>query len=137
MTTIMQVFSRIFLIWAVNYPFPEIHAHWSYTTMVISWSIAEVVRYSYYATNLASSVPAFITWARYTFFLILYPTGISSELMMIYQSLPYVKAQWGDLYYYAYIAVIILYAPGSPVMYNHMRVQRNKYLKESSAKKAN
>lgn len=105
--------------------------------MVISWSIAEVVRYSYYATNLASSVPAFITWARYTFFLILYPTGISSELMMIYQSLPYVKAQWGDLYYYAYIAVIILYAPGSPVMYNHMRVQRNKYLKESSAKKAN
>ncbi|CAO3627729.1 unnamed protein product [Mucor fragilis] len=134
MTTIMQVFSRIFLIWAVNYPFPQIHSHWSYTTMVISWSIAEVVRYSYYATNLASSVPAFITWARYTFFLVLYPTGISSELIMIYQSLPYVKAAWGDLYYYAYIAVIILYAPGSPVMYNHMRIQRNKYLKESAKK---
>ncbi|KAI7899655.1 tyrosine phosphatase-like protein [Cokeromyces recurvatus] len=134
MTTIMQVFSRIFLVWAVNYPFPEIHSHWSYTTMVISWSIAECVRYSYYATNLASSVPAIITWARYTFFLVLYPTGISSELIMIYQSLPYVKAAWGDLYYYIYIAVIILYAPGSPVMYNHMRIQRKKYLKGTDKK---
>ncbi|KAI7897205.1 tyrosine phosphatase-like protein [Mucor mucedo] len=136
MTTIMQVASRIFLIWAVNYPFPQIHSHWSYTTMIVSWCIAEVVRYSYYATNLASSVPSFITWARYTFFLVLYPTGISSELMMTYQSLPYVKAQWGELYYYLYIAILALYLPGAPVLFNHMRVQRNKYLKESSAKKA-
>ncbi|CEP12671.1 hypothetical protein [Parasitella parasitica] len=134
MTTIMQVFSRIFLIWAVNFPFPQIHCHWSYTTMVVSWSIAEVVRYSYYATNLVSAVPGFITWARYTFFLILYPTGISSELIMIYQSLPHVKAAWGELYYYAYIAVILLYGPGSPVMYNHMRIQRNRYLKTSNKK---
>ncbi|KAI9487646.1 MAG: tyrosine phosphatase-like protein [Benjaminiella poitrasii] len=134
MTTVMQVFSRIFLVWAVNYPFPQVHSHWSYTTMVVSWSIAECVRYAYYATNLASSVPAIVTWARYTFFLVLYPTGISSELIMIYQSLPYVKAAWGDLYYYIYIAVILLYAPGSPVMYNHMRIQRKKYLKGSSKK---
>ncbi|KAI8636128.1 tyrosine phosphatase-like protein [Parasitella parasitica] len=133
-TTVMQVFSRIFLIWAVNFPFPQIHSHWSYATMVISWSIAEIVRYSYYATNLVSTVPGSITWARYTFFLVLYPTGISSELIMIYQCLPHVKAAWGDLYYYAYIAVILLYAPGSPVMYNHMRIQRNKYLKESIKK---
>lgn len=137
MTTIMQVASRIFLVWAVNYPFPEIHSHWSYTTMIVSWSIAEIVRYSYYATNLLGSVPALITWARYTFFLILYPTGISSELIMTVVSLPYVKAQWGDLYYYLYILVLVLYVPGSPIMYNHMRIQRKKYLKEiSSAKKS-
>lgn len=140
MTTIMQVASRIFLVWAVNYPFPQVHSHWSYTTMVVSWSIAEIVRYSYYATNLLGSVPSLITWARYTFFMVLYPTGISSELIMTYQSLPYVKAAWGELYFYAYIAVILLYAPGSPILYNHMLAQRKKFLRESkntNTKKSN
>ncbi|KAI8968986.1 Ptplb-like protein [Mycotypha africana] len=132
MTTVMQVFSRIFLVWAVNYPFPQIHSHWSYSTMIISWSIAEIVRYSYYSTNLLGSVPAFITWARYTFFLVLYPTGISSELIMTFLSLPYVKAEWGNIYFYLYIIVVLLYAPGSPVMYNHMRAQRRKYLRDSA-----
>ncbi|KAI8972931.1 tyrosine phosphatase-like protein, partial [Pilobolus umbonatus] len=129
MTTVMQVFSRIFLVWCVNYPFPAIHGHWSYITMILSWSVAEMVRYSHYATHLLSAVPEFITWARYTFFLVLYPTGISSELIMTLQALPYIKEQWGQLYYYLYILVLVLYIPGSPVMFNHMRVQRIKYFK--------
>jgi very-long-chain (3R)-3-hydroxyacyl-CoA dehydratase len=112
MTTLMQVLSRLLLVWGVNAMFPAIHTHGSYTTMIIAWCIAELVRYSFYAFNLATgSVPSVISWARYNFFLVLYPMGVSSELMMIYQSLPYAKAIH-PAYYYGLIVAALTYAPG-------------------------
>lgn len=111
MTTFMQVLSRLFLVWGVNYMFPMVRSHWSFSTMMIAWSIAECVRYSYYATNLLGAVPRALTWARYNFFLILYPTGVGSELIMVYQALPYAKA-WEPLYYYFLIVASLAYLPG-------------------------
>lgn len=107
----MQVASRLFLVWGVNYYVPEIHTHWSFTTMIIAWSIAEIVRYSYYTLHLSSGVPGFISWVRYNFFFVLYPLGVFSEMMMVYQALPYAKAIH-PLYYYALIAVVLVYIPG-------------------------
>ncbi|GAB5588114.1 hypothetical protein Unana1_03014 [Umbelopsis nana] len=133
-TTFTQVLSRVFLVWGVNYLFPEIRTHWSFTTMVISWSITEVVRYSYYFFNLAGGVPAFISWLRYTLFFVLYPTGAGSEVMMMYVALPYAKA-WNEYYYYLLIVLMIVYIPGLPTMYLHMIGQRKKYLKGESKKK--
>ncbi|KAL0090615.1 tyrosine phosphatase-like protein [Phycomyces blakesleeanus] len=133
MTTLMQVVSRLFLVWGVNYMFPEIHTHWSFTTMTIAWCIAECVRYSFYTFHLASTVPKAISWARYTFFLVLYPAGVSSELMMVYQALPYAK-QFHPAYYYALIAAGLVYAPGFPILFSHMLVQRKKYFRGDSKK---
>ncbi|CAO3677507.1 unnamed protein product [Umbelopsis vinacea] len=127
-TTFTQVLSRVFLVWGVNYLFPEIHTHWSFTTMVISWSIAECVRYSYYFFNLTGGVPSIVNWLRYTLFFVLYPTGAGSEVMMMYVSLSFAKA-WNELYYYLLIFLMLVYIPGLPVMYLHMVGQRKKYLK--------
>lgn len=111
-TTLIQVLSRLLLVWGVNAVFEDIHTHWSYTTMVIAWCIAELVRYSFYAFNLKKgSVPRVISWARYNFFLVLYPLGVSSELMMIYQALPYAM-EIHPAYYYALIAAAMSYIPG-------------------------
>ncbi|KAI9306738.1 tyrosine phosphatase-like protein [Cunninghamella echinulata] len=134
-TTLMQVLSRLLLVWVVNELFPQIHTHWSYTTMITAWSIAELVRYSFYAFNLKGSVPSFISWARYNFFLVLYPTGVSSELIMIYLSLPYAKA-FHPVLYYGLIASALSYIPGFPVLFSHLWVQRKKYFK-GTAKKSN
>lgn len=111
MTTAMQVASRLFLVWGVNYVIPEIHTHWSFTTMVIAWCIAECTRYTFYTFHLASGVPGIVSWARYNFFFVLYPLGVFSELMMVYQALPYAKLI-DPLYYYGLIAVALIYAPG-------------------------
>lgn len=108
----MQVASRLFLVWAVNYVVPEIHMHWSFTTMVIAWSIAEIVRYSFYTFHLTSGVPGIVSWARYNFFFVLYPLGVFSEMMMVYQALPYAKLI-NPLYYYGLIAVALVYVPGN------------------------
>ncbi|KAI7866996.1 tyrosine phosphatase-like protein [Spinellus fusiger] len=128
MTTAMQVASRLFLVWCINYLFPAIHTHGSFTTMTIAWCIAECIRYSYYAFNLVSTVPKAISWARYTFFFVLYPAGVGSELVMIYQALPYAQ-QWSSVYYYMVIAVALTYIPGFPILFSHMLVQRKKYFR--------
>ncbi len=108
----MQVASRLFLVWAVNSFVPEIHSHWSFSTMVTAWSIAECTRYVFYIFHLSGGgVPSVISWARYNFFLILYPLGVFSEMMMVYQALPYAKAIH-PLYYYGLIAVALVYIPG-------------------------
>lgn len=113
MTTAMQVASRLFLVWAVNDVIPEIHTHWSFSTMVIAWSIAECVRYIFYVFHLSGGeVPKVIMWARYNFFLVLYPVGVFSEMTMVYQALPYAKAI-SPLYYYGLIVVALIYIPGN------------------------
>jgi very-long-chain (3R)-3-hydroxyacyl-CoA dehydratase len=107
----MQVASRLFLVWAVNYMVPEIHTHWSFTTMVVAWSIAELVRYSFYTFHLTMGVPSVVSWARYNFFFVLYPLGVFSEMMMVYQALPYAKLIH-PFYCYGLIAVALVYVPG-------------------------
>jgi very-long-chain (3R)-3-hydroxyacyl-CoA dehydratase len=114
-TTAMQVASRLFLVWGVNYFVPEIHAHWSFTTMVIAWSLADAVRYAYHMFRLSSGVPSFITWARYNFFFILYPLGVFSELTMVYQALPYAKTI-NPLYHYGLMLVSLVYIPGNGIL---------------------
>ncbi|KAJ8658143.1 hypothetical protein O0I10_006150 [Lichtheimia ornata] len=133
-TTAMQVASRLFLVWGVNYMFPAIGTHVSFSTMMIAWSIAECVRYSYYATNLLGSVPGFLNWARYNLFFVLYPMGVGSELTMVYQSLPYAQ-EWNPLYFYFLIGTSLVYLPGFPVLFLHMVSQRRKYMKSSQEKK--
>lgn len=149
-TTAMQVASRLFLVWGVNYLVPEIHTHWSFTTMMVAWSIAEIVRYGYYTLHLSSGVPGFISWVRYHFFFILYPLGVFSELMMIYQALPYAH-HVHPLYYYLLVVVALVYIPGKsklfikiymltlfkgfPVLFSHMLNQRKKYMRGDLKKK--
>lgn len=108
----MQVASRFMLVWGICYLFPEVQTHWAFVSMVLSWSLAECVRYAYYGTNLIGSVPAGLTWARYNAFLILYPIGVASELILIYQALPYAK-EWNIAYYYFMIATALFYIPGN------------------------
>ncbi|KAL7323381.1 hypothetical protein PS15p_211295 [Mucor circinelloides] len=135
MTTAMQVASRLFLVWAVNDVVPEIHTHWSFTTMVIAWSIAECVRYVFYVFHLSGGeVPSLVMWARYNFFLVLYPVGVFSEMMMVYQALPYAKAI-SPLYFYGLIAVALIYIPGFPVLFSHMLTQRKRYMRGELKKK--
>ena len=56
--------------------------------MVLSWSLTEVVRYSFYACSLLGREPPVLLFLRYTLFYTLYPSGASSEALLIYTTLP-------------------------------------------------
>ncbi|KAI4738876.1 PTPLA-domain-containing protein [Aureobasidium sp. EXF-12298] len=134
-TTLMQVASRILLIWGIVYPFPNTVAFSPvYSSMLIAWSVTEVIRYSYFAINLSTgSVPALWLWLRYNTFFVLYPLGISSECWLVW------KAASGPAKEYTgvregLIAILLIYIPGSYILFTHMMAQRRKVMRGNHAK---
>jgi very-long-chain (3R)-3-hydroxyacyl-CoA dehydratase len=73
-----------------------------YTTMILAWSITEIIRYGFYECALLGVDIPLLTWARsvsprrfchvlikrYNLFMILYPIGASSEAFLSLSTLP-------------------------------------------------
>lgn len=142
--TLPQIGSRLYVTWGILYSFPEMRTHFLVSSLVISWSITEIIRYSFFGTKEALGfAPSWLMWLRYSTFLLLYPSGISSEVGLIYFSLPYIKKSemycvrmpntWNFSFDYFYAAILVLgvYVPGSPHMYSYMLGQRKKALSKS------
>lgn len=110
-TTGMQVSSRLLLVWGIVNNFPFLAKSAGYSSMLIAWSVTEVIRYSYFVVNLSGYQPAFITWLRYNTFYVLYPMGISSECWLIYKAIEPAKEIRRE---YAWIlqAILLIYIPG-------------------------
>lgn len=125
-TTVMQVASRLMLVWGISYPFPHLNSSAWYTSMLTAWSTTEVIRYSYFALKQVDFIPYWLHWLRYSAFLVLYPMGISSEVAMIFKALVGPADQLATWYPYALVAVLLSYIPGSVVLYSHMLSQRRK-----------
>ncbi|XP_042088228.1 very-long-chain (3R)-3-hydroxyacyl-CoA dehydratase 2 isoform X1 [Ovis aries] len=114
---------------------------------VIAWTITEIIRYSFYTFSLLNHLPYLIKWARYTLFIVLYPMGVSGELLTIYAALPFVRQ--AGLYsislpnkynfsfdYYAFLILIMIsYIPIFPQLYFHMIHQRRKILSHTEEHK--
>jgi very-long-chain (3R)-3-hydroxyacyl-CoA dehydratase len=62
--TVFQVASRVMLVCGVLLPTPTGPASLGLPLALIAWSIAEIVRYLYYALNLLGTVPYFLVWCR-------------------------------------------------------------------------
>ena len=93
-------------------------------SLLLAWGVTEVIRYAFYATKELNCTPYFLTWLRYTTFIVLYPIGVSSELAMVWLALPIIRQQqlyaypmpnpinMGFDYAVACIIISLLYAPG-------------------------
>ncbi|XP_030342882.1 very-long-chain (3R)-3-hydroxyacyl-CoA dehydratase 2 isoform X1 [Strigops habroptila] len=114
---------------------------------VVAWTITEIIRYSFYTFSLLNHLPYLIKWARYTLFIVLYPMGVSGELLTIYAALPFVrqsglysislpnKYNFSFDYYTFLILVMISYIPIFPQLYFHMLHQRRKVLSHTEEHK--
>ncbi|XP_048403656.1 very-long-chain (3R)-3-hydroxyacyl-CoA dehydratase 1 isoform X2 [Stegostoma tigrinum] len=115
LVTGVQVMSRIFMVWFVIHSIRPIQNEESVVLFLVTWTVTEITRYSFYTFNLLNHLPYFIKWARwenvmdmdvtghasiycqspiaqrYNFFIILYPIGVVGELLTIYGALPFVK----------------------------------------------
>ncbi|KAF2269187.1 putative 3-hydroxyacyl-CoA dehydratase [Lojkania enalia] len=129
LTTLMQVASRYTLTWGIAYHFPATTKFSpAYTSMLVAWSVTEVIRYSYFAFTLSGlGVPRFITWLRYNTFLILYPLGVSSECWLIYKALPTAEKMDERLGWVLW-GILATYVPGFYMLFMHMIGQRRRIL---------
>uniref|UniRef100_A0A3P9L605 Very-long-chain (3R)-3-hydroxyacyl-CoA dehydratase n=1 Tax=Oryzias latipes TaxID=8090 RepID=A0A3P9L605_ORYLA len=137
---LLEVLSRVFLTWAVTHSVREVQSEDSVLLFVTAWTVTEIIRYSFYTFSLLNHLPYLIKWARYTFFVLLYPMGVTGELLTIYAALPYVqktglysvtlpnKYNFSFDYYTFLILIMISYIPLFPQLYFHMLRQRKKVL---------
>ncbi|ESK96463.1 protein tyrosine phosphatase [Moniliophthora roreri MCA 2997] len=124
-TTVMQVSSRLFLVWGVVERFDETHTNPLFTTMVFAWSLTEVIRYSFYALGLLGSEPKSLLYFRYTTFYVLYPLGAGSEAFLNFSTLPKEISVW-NAYDWFRAMLFLIWWPGLYIMYTHMIKQRRK-----------
>lgn len=144
-TTALQVASRLFIVWGILNVYPQIvvyqntfgrdepglyGAPHAFAGLIVAWSITECIRYAFFVWKEAVSerVPAWLTWLRYNTFFVLYPLGIASECWLVYCALdPAGKGGMG--YDWPLRLVLLIYVPGSYVLYTHMMAQRRKVIK--------
>lgn len=88
--------------------------------------------------RLISQVPYPVFFLRYSLFFVLYPTGITGELLQMWTYMPsLVQTNLYDIHvdlvpiclpvrplWYLLFVILVLYVPGSPFMYMHMVAQR-------------
>jgi very-long-chain (3R)-3-hydroxyacyl-CoA dehydratase len=150
-TTAMQVASRLLLVWGVVNNFPFLAKSAGFSTMLVAWSVTEVIRYSYFVLSLSGYQPGFITWLRYNTFYVLYPLGISSECWLIYKAIePARKLRQEFAWILQFILVIYIpgkiakselvakanHPQGSYILFTHMMAQRRKVMRGKQVQKA-
>lgn len=133
-STIAQVSSRLLVLLVINLlPVAGntlcLDEPWPNETVVglllisFAWSITELVRYSFYFLSLFKIEWRPLLWMRYTFFIVLYPLGVTGEwLILIY---PILKNGWSfNLTTAGLILLFLTYAYYFPVLYGYMWKQR-------------
>ncbi|RKL36907.1 hypothetical protein BFJ72_g8107 [Fusarium proliferatum] len=128
----LEVASRFLLVWAIVDVFPFLALSPFYSSMLIAWSVTEIIRYSFFALSLSGYQPKFLTWLRYNTFFVLYPIGILSECMLIWFATD-PAGNINELYKWALYAVLVIYVPGSYVLYTHLMSQRRKVMRNLKA----
>ncbi|EAS27864.3 protein tyrosine phosphatase [Coccidioides immitis RS] len=152
-TTLMQVASRIVVVWGVMWMFAEERVgremgilgggrggggklgDWGFVGCLGAWGVTECVRYGFFMLQISGNgVPGWLSWLRYNTFFVLYPIGISSECVLMYLALePAIMVH--PLLPWVFKAILLVYVPGSYILYTHMMAQRRKVMK-AAAKKA-
>ncbi|XP_051134567.1 uncharacterized protein LOC127253834 [Andrographis paniculata] len=112
----LQWSGRTHYVLAIVRGIPEIQQSPSVFITFLSWSLSEIIRYSFYALNCMGTSPKWITFIRYNAFIVLYPIGLSGEMWLMYKALPIVKDR--NLYtnmlpfsYYNFLAALLFCYP--------------------------
>lgn len=141
--------SRVMVLWGMVHLAPAAQSSPFFSLMVASWAAVEVPRYFFYLVALVANPPYWLTWLRYSLFIVLYPSGITGEIGCLWNSLDYVKEHGEKLgvtfnqpndwnltwnHYYLLLVLLALYVPGSPFMIANMWKARSKALAKEAEK---
>ena len=137
--TSIQIIGRIIIV--VILQFFQSAVSQGYFLIYFAWSIVEIVRYTYYIMNLLQkdfvkfNIPYILIWCRYSFFVVLYPIGVSGEMITVWNAKKdfnkYILYQT-DKYTFTAADLIypiwIFYIPALIYLYGYLFKQRRKVL---------
>ncbi|KAL1318044.1 hypothetical protein AAHE18_15G177800 [Arachis hypogaea] len=61
--TLPQIGSRLCLTWGILWSFPETRNHVLVTSLLMSWSITQIIHYSFF--GFKEAFPSWLLWLRY------------------------------------------------------------------------
>jgi very-long-chain (3R)-3-hydroxyacyl-CoA dehydratase len=129
--TATQVASRLLIVVLLNLIPMEIlverDVFSGFAVVSIAWSVTEIVRALFYLTELFDKPLRFITFARYTFFILLYPIGVMGEFLVMHTFVSW-REYSSDIFNVALAIVAVSYFVFFPKLYGHMLKQRKKKL---------
>ena len=134
-TTSIQVFSRLFVLVLINIvPTDELIGFFGITGVLlvtIAWGVTEIVRYGYYLSSLLDKEKEWLTFLRYTLFIVLYPIGVLGEWLILLSVMKMNNWDWNIVNIFLG-AVLLSYLPFFPKLYMYMWKQRGKKLQPSN-----
>eukprot|EP00112_Aurelia_sp_Birch-Aquarium-sp1_P020432 Seg527.5 transcript_id=Seg527.5/GoldUCD/mRNA.D3Y31 product=Very-long-chain protein_id=Seg527.5/GoldUCD/D3Y31 len=133
---LIQVGGRNFILFILILPNKDLHSSSVVFVLFIAWATIEMVRYPFYVLSLFRQNIRWITWLRYSLWVVLYPLGLTCEGLIVYKSIPY-SEQTGRLsvglpnwlnfsFNFAYFlrCYIVLLALGGSYMMKHLLILR-------------
>uniref|UniRef100_A0ACD5VHY9 Uncharacterized protein n=1 Tax=Avena sativa TaxID=4498 RepID=A0ACD5VHY9_AVESA len=139
--TLPQIFERMYVTWGILWSFPEAQCHILVTSLILSWSITEIIRYPFFGTRETFGfAPSWLLWLRYNTSMVLYPIAMLSEVGLIILAMPSMKTsgkycirmpnKWNFSFDYRHASAVLLtfYVPGFMHMYSYMIARRKKVL---------
>ncbi len=141
-STVAQVFSRLLVVAMIdilkgsftvvtlfgNIPNIPVYAKAGVVIISFAWSITELVRYSLYFLSLFNIQPKWLLWMRYSFFILLYPLGVTGEWLILIAPATVPGVNFPQYNYFLGF-LFITYAIGFPILYRYMWKQRKSKLK--------
>ena len=83
---LMQCFGRFIALFLVVTPHEQLQKSILVVVLFVAWSLIENVRYPFYFLQTIGYRPKWLLWLRYTAWIPLYPLGIITEGILIYQA---------------------------------------------------
>jgi hypothetical protein len=136
--TAVQVYSRVLLVYLSNLSVLPQQSIWPFL-MCFAWTLTETIRSAWLGLNGLGIKLAPLTWCRYSFFIVLYPMGVSGELGTIwtawkdilgYKGYHWVlqSLQWICNTRLGFIPMAVMYAIGLPILFGGLLASRKKVL---------
>lgn len=126
-STAVQVFSRILILVFINLFIRQHAPLFVFNTGVLivslAWGFTELVRYSLYFLSLFGKQPAALLWMRYSFFIVLYPLGVTGEWLILATPL-FANGISFNAYTLFLVLALMAYVYYFPVLYKYMWTQR-------------
>ncbi|CAH1432410.1 unnamed protein product [Lactuca virosa] len=116
---LMQWGGRTHFVIAIVHRLLEVQKSPAVFITFVAWCCMEIIRYPFYALNCLGNCPSFLTYLRYTAFIVIYPIGVLGEMWIMYQSLPVImeKNLFANYFsalpftYYTFVKVVLICYP--------------------------
>lgn len=106
------------LCYGVIFPHPKIAKHTSYSFLILSWCIQNVIDSTYYSFKVKTrSSPMFLFRLHHLHFYITFPMAFVSELVLVFLSLVFVENKWHEM---VLEALVLVYVPAGYFTFRYL-----------------